>query len=79
MSEKLDQVYEQQKQQFAGLLVSKEELENKLQAAKDAIEQLKGSLAALEYVKTLGLVEPPDVATDVVPRPNKPTLVPKPE
>lgn len=60
MSDKLDESLKSQKEQLASLLAQKEQAEGTLKQVNDIIPQLKGAIQALEYVKTLGLVEPKD-------------------
>lgn len=57
MTEKLDQSLKSQKEQLSNLLAQREQLEANLKSVNEAIPQLKGAISALEYVKTLGLVE----------------------
>ena len=48
-----------QRNQLAELLASKDDLETKLRNTTEAVSQLKGSIAALEYVGSLDLQETP--------------------
>lgn len=58
MSEQLDKSLAQQKEQLADLQTKKEQAELALKQLNEAIPQIKGAISALEYVKTLGLIDP---------------------
>jgi len=58
MSSKITDSIEKQKVQLAAFISRLEQLRAEVPSLKEAIAQVKGSISALEYVATLGLVEP---------------------